>query len=59
MLFKEITPVYTDKHMKPINTNADLLIVKSGGTGIYRYHWAPGVIKTTFLFLKLSSKKTK
>jgi hypothetical protein len=40
MLFKEIIPVYSENHMKPINTlcgqNTELLIVKAGGT--YSYH---------------------
>jgi hypothetical protein len=34
-LFKEVIPVYTEKHMKPINTlcgkTAELFIVKIGG----------------------------
>jgi hypothetical protein len=38
----EIIAVYTENHTKPINTpcgqNAELLIVKAGGT--YSYHWA-------------------
>jgi hypothetical protein len=42
MLFKEIIAVYSENHMKPINTlcgkNAELLIVKEGGT--YSYHYA-------------------
>jgi hypothetical protein len=29
MLFKEIIGVYNEKHTKPINTNAELLIVKT------------------------------
>jgi hypothetical protein len=36
MLFKEITAVYSENHMKHINTlcgqNAELLIIKAGGT---------------------------
>jgi hypothetical protein len=35
MLFKKIIPVYSEKHMKNINKNADLLTVKAGGTYIY------------------------
>jgi hypothetical protein len=39
MLFEEIIVVYSENHMKPINTlcgqNAELLIVKAGGTRIY------------------------
>jgi hypothetical protein len=35
MLFKEIIHIYTENHMKHINKNADLLIVKAGGTYIY------------------------
>jgi hypothetical protein len=42
MLFKEIIAVYSENHTKPINTlcgqNADLLIIKSGGT--HHYHRA-------------------
>jgi hypothetical protein len=42
MLFKEIIAVYSDNHMKHINTfggqNAKLPIVKASGT--YSYHWA-------------------
>jgi hypothetical protein len=41
MLFKEVIAVYSDSHTKPINTlcgqNAELLIIKAGGT--YSYHW--------------------
>jgi hypothetical protein len=40
-LFKEIIPVYTENHTKPINTlwkNAELLIIKAGGA--YSYHGA-------------------
>jgi hypothetical protein len=41
MLFKEIIVFYSEKHMKPVNTpfgqNAEILIVKAGGT--YSYHW--------------------
>jgi hypothetical protein len=40
MLFKEIIAVYSENHMKSINTqcgqNAELLIDKAGGT--YCYH---------------------
>jgi hypothetical protein len=36
MLFKEIIPVYTENHTKPINKlrwqNAELVIIKAGGT---------------------------
>jgi hypothetical protein len=38
MLFKEIIAVHIENHTKPINKNADLLIVKAGGT--YSYHQA-------------------
>jgi hypothetical protein len=42
MLFKEIIAVYSENHMKPINTlcgqNAELLIVKECGT--YSYYEA-------------------
>jgi hypothetical protein len=38
MLFKEIIPVYTQNHTKPISQNAELLIVKVDDT--YSYHWA-------------------
>jgi hypothetical protein len=38
MLFKEIIPVYTGINTKTINTNAELLIGKAGGT--YSYYWA-------------------
>jgi hypothetical protein len=37
MLFKEIIAVYSENHMKPINTIEELLIVEAGGT--YSYHW--------------------
>jgi hypothetical protein len=41
-LFKEIIAVHSENHTKHINTlcgqNAELLIIKSGGT--YSYHWA-------------------
>jgi hypothetical protein len=41
-LFKEIIAVFTENHMKSINTlcgqNAELLVTKAGGT--YSYHWA-------------------
>jgi hypothetical protein len=36
--FKKIIAVCTENHTKPINKNANLLIVKAGGT--YSYHWA-------------------
>jgi hypothetical protein len=36
MLFTNITAVYSENHMKPINTlcgqNEELLIIKAGGT---------------------------
>jgi hypothetical protein len=35
MLFEEIITVYTEDHMKHINTK---MIVEAGGT--YSYHWA-------------------
>jgi hypothetical protein len=38
MMFKDITAVYRDKRTKHINKNAELLIVKAGGT--YTYHWS-------------------
>jgi hypothetical protein len=42
MLFEEIITVYSENHMKPINTlcsqNAKLLSVKADGT--HNYHWA-------------------
>jgi hypothetical protein len=38
MLFKEIIVVYTQKHMKAMNTNSVLLTVEAGGT--YSSHWA-------------------
>jgi hypothetical protein len=45
MLFREIIVVYSENYTKPINTlhgqNAELLIVKAGGT--YSYHWALNV----------------
>jgi hypothetical protein len=37
-LFKKIIPVYTENHTKDIHKNADLLIVKAGGT--YNYQQA-------------------
>jgi hypothetical protein len=41
MLFREIIAVYSENHMKPINTlcgqNEELLVVKAGGA--YNYHW--------------------
>jgi hypothetical protein len=41
MLFKEVIAVFSDNHMKPINTlsgrNAELLAVKASGTS--SYHW--------------------
>jgi hypothetical protein len=41
MLFIEIIAVYCENHMKPVNTrfrqNAELLIVKTGGTYIYQW----------------------
>jgi hypothetical protein len=41
MFFNEIITVYSENHMKPMNLlcgqNAELLIVKAGGT--YSYHW--------------------
>jgi hypothetical protein len=40
MLFKQMISVYSENHMKPINTlceqNAELLTDKAGGT--YSYH---------------------
>jgi hypothetical protein len=30
MLFKEIIPVYNEKHKKPINTKFKLLVIKAG-----------------------------
>jgi hypothetical protein len=36
-LFEEIIAVYSENHTKQIK-NAELLIVKAGGT--YSYHWA-------------------
>jgi hypothetical protein len=40
MLFREVTAVYSENHVKPINThceqNAELLIIKAGG--MYRHH---------------------
>jgi hypothetical protein len=40
--FKEIIAVYSEKHMKPVNTlcgqNEELMIVKGGGT--HSYQWA-------------------
>jgi hypothetical protein len=42
MLFKEIIPVYTENHTKPINIlrghDAELLNFIAGST--YSYHWA-------------------
>jgi hypothetical protein len=42
MRFQEIIAVYSDNHMISINTlrgqNAELLIIKAGGT--YSYQWA-------------------
>jgi hypothetical protein len=32
MLFKGEIAIYNEKHKKPINTNAELLIIKAGGT---------------------------
>jgi hypothetical protein len=37
-LFKEIIAVYSENHMKPINTKWGLLIAKADGT--YAYHSA-------------------
>jgi hypothetical protein len=41
MLFSKIIAVYAENYRKPISTvcgkNAELLIVKAGGT--YSYHW--------------------
>jgi hypothetical protein len=37
MLFKEINPVYTDNHTRPVNVSVDLLTAKVYGT--YSYHW--------------------
>jgi hypothetical protein len=34
-LFKKIIAVYTENHKKHMSKNADLLIVKAGGTDIY------------------------
>jgi hypothetical protein len=36
MLFKEIIAVYSENHTKPYAQNAELLVVKAGGT--YNYH---------------------
>jgi hypothetical protein len=36
MLFKEIIAVYSDNHTKLINTNTELVIIKTGGTYSYR-----------------------
>jgi hypothetical protein len=40
MVFKEIVALYSENHTKPMNTfcgqNAELLIVKAGGTYSYR-----------------------
>jgi hypothetical protein len=36
--FKETIPVYTENHMRPINTNGQLLTRIAGGT--YSSHWA-------------------
>jgi hypothetical protein len=42
MLFKKIIAVYSENHMKPINTlcgqNTELLIIKV--TSTHTYHWA-------------------
>jgi hypothetical protein len=42
ILFREIIGVLSENHTKPINTlcgqNAELLIIKAGGT--YNYRWA-------------------
>jgi hypothetical protein len=38
MLFKEIIAVYSENRTKSIRENAEVLIVKAGGT--YSYHWA-------------------
>lgn len=42
MLFRKITTVYSENHMKPLNTlfgqNAVLQTIKGGGA--YSYHWA-------------------
>jgi hypothetical protein len=41
MLFKEITAVYSENHMKPTNTfrgQNTYFICKEGGT--YNHHWA-------------------
>jgi hypothetical protein len=44
MLFKRIIPDYIENHMKPesimCDQNAELLIVKAGGTYTYSYRWA-------------------
>jgi hypothetical protein len=37
-LFKEIIAVYSENHMKTINPNEELMIVKESDT--YSYHWA-------------------
>lgn len=41
MLFKKIVAIYSEKHTKPVNTrrekNAAFLIVKAGGTHMYRH----------------------
>jgi hypothetical protein len=41
ILFKEIIAVYSENHMKPINTlcgqNAELLIVKAGSTSCQQW----------------------
>jgi hypothetical protein len=35
MLFKDIITVYAENHTMPIKQNAELLIIKAGGTYIY------------------------
>jgi hypothetical protein len=37
-MFKEMIAVYHENHTKTTNKNADLMVVKAGGT--YSYHWA-------------------
>jgi hypothetical protein len=36
MVFKEVIALYKEKHKKSVNTKAELLIIKTGGT--YTYH---------------------
>jgi hypothetical protein len=42
MMLREIIPVYTEKHTKPVSTNFSVTVSIRipDSTGTYSYHWA-------------------